>query len=96
MSERLDAHLVRVGLARSRAQAVEAIRAGAVGYLLKNTVSDHGSVARGVCAAGKNGKLANVTERTRIEKFPDGIRYTEDDRRARRCPVLVRRFLPKT
>ncbi len=50
-----------------------------VSYLLKNTVSDHGSVARGVCAAGKNGKLANVTERTRIEKFPDGIRYTEDD-----------------
>ena len=30
MSERLDAHLVRVGLARSRAQAVEAIRAGRV------------------------------------------------------------------
>lgn len=30
MSERLDAHLVRVGLARSRAQAVETIRAGRV------------------------------------------------------------------
>ena len=50
-----------------------------VSYLLKNTVSENGSVARGVCTANPDGTLANVTERTRIETFPDGIRYTEDD-----------------
>lgn len=52
-----------------------------VSYLLKNTVSENGSVARGICAARADGKLASVTERTRIETCPDGIRYTEDDGR---------------
>ena len=50
-----------------------------VGYLLKNTVTENGSVARGVCVAGADGKLANVTERTRIEQRGTGIAYTEDD-----------------
>jgi len=48
-----------------------------VGYLLGNTVTDHGSVARGVCQA-KDGYLTGVVERTRIEKQADGIRFTED------------------
>lgn len=50
-----------------------------VGYLLKNTVTDHGSVARGVCQADADGKLITINERTRIEKFPGGIHFTEDD-----------------
>jgi hypothetical protein len=50
-----------------------------VGYLLKNTVTDNGSVARGVCEADANGKLITINERTRIEKFPGGIHFTEDD-----------------
>ena len=49
-----------------------------VGYHLGNTVTEHGSVARGVCQADENGNLAQVTERTRIEKYADGIHYTED------------------
>ncbi len=50
-----------------------------VSYLLKNTVSENGSVARGVCVPTADGCLANVTERTRIETFDDGtIRFTED------------------
>ena len=49
-----------------------------VGYLLGNTVTENGSVARGVCVADENGYLINITERTRIEKQPDGIRFTED------------------
>ncbi|MCI2046551.1 MAG: nucleotidyltransferase [Faecalibacterium sp.] len=49
-----------------------------VSYLLRNTVSDHGSVARGVCVPRPDGTLASVTERTRIEKYPGGIHYTED------------------
>lgn len=50
-----------------------------VGYLLKNTVTDNGSVARGVCQADAAGKLITINERTRIEKFPGGIHFTEDD-----------------
>jgi len=48
-----------------------------VGYQLGNTVTDHGSVARGVCVT-ENGLLADITERTRIEKRPEGIAFTED------------------
>lgn len=49
-----------------------------VSYLLKNTVSEHGSVARGVCTAHPDGTLAAVTERTCIEPCPGGIHFTED------------------
>jgi hypothetical protein len=50
-----------------------------VGYLLGNTVTDHGSVARGVCNVDENGYLTNIVERTKIEKFEGGIRFIEDD-----------------
>ena len=48
-----------------------------VGYQLGNTVTDHGSVARGGCVT-ENGLLTAITERTRIEKRPEGIAFTED------------------
>ena len=48
-----------------------------VGYLLGNTVTDNGSVARGVCQA-KDGYLTQVVERTRIQKYDGGIHFTED------------------
>ena len=50
-----------------------------VGYLLGNTVTDNGSVARGVCQADSNGNLADIVERTKIEKYEGGIHFTEDD-----------------
>ena len=49
-----------------------------VGYRLGNTVTDNGSVARGVCQTDEAGNLAQVHERTRIEKYEGGIHYTED------------------
>ena len=42
-----------------------------VGYQLKNTVSEHGTVSRGVCQA-VGGDLKKVTERLKIRKYPDG------------------------
>ena len=48
-----------------------------VGYQLGNTVTDHGSVARGVCVT-ENGYLTGIAERTRIEKYEGGIHFTED------------------
>lgn len=46
-------------------------------YLLKNTVSDHGYVARGECEVDENGYLKDVTERTHIEKI-DGQLMSKD------------------
>lgn len=47
-----------------------------VSYLLKNTVSENGTVSRGVCVANPDGTLHSVTERTGIEKYEGGIRCT--------------------
>ena len=49
-----------------------------VGYRVANTLSEHGSVSRGVCATDENGYLTDVVERTKIEKVGDKIIYTED------------------
>ncbi|MBR2309354.1 MAG: nucleotidyltransferase [Oscillospiraceae bacterium] len=49
-----------------------------VGYLLHNTVTENGSVARGVCGVDEKGYLAKIDERTRIEKLENGIHFTED------------------
>ena len=48
-----------------------------VAYLLRNTVTENGSVARGVCRV-EDGFLAGVTERTHIEKRGSDAAYTED------------------
>ena len=49
-----------------------------VGYELGKTVTDNGSVARGVCDTDENGYLTNIVERLRIEKYQGGIHFTED------------------
>lgn len=49
-----------------------------VGYLLKNTLSDTGSVARGVCQLDERGYLRDITERTHIISTVDGPLMTED------------------
>ena len=50
-----------------------------VGYRVCNTLSENGSVARGVCATDANGLLTDVVERTKIEKKNGTIVFTEDD-----------------
>ena len=49
-----------------------------VGYRLKNTVTDAGYVSRGICEVTGEGHLCAVTERTRIEKYGEGIHFSED------------------
>ena len=49
-----------------------------VGYHLRSTITEHGSVARGVCEEDENHYLTKVIERTCIEKDGDDARYTED------------------
>ena len=48
-----------------------------VGYRLHNAMTEHGSVARGVCEL-RDGYLTGITERTHIEKRGDDAAFTED------------------
>ena len=47
------------------------------GYLIENTLTDYGGVARGVCQE-KNGYLEKIVERLNVEKIDGGARFTED------------------
>lgn len=49
-----------------------------VGFELGKTVTDNGSVARGICVTDGNGYLTKIDERTRIEKYEGGIHFTVD------------------
>ncbi len=49
-----------------------------VGYQLGKTVTENGSVARGVCVINSAGFLTQVTERTQIEQYDGGIHFSED------------------
>ena len=50
-----------------------------VGYELDKTVTEHGTVARGVCEMDSDRNLTGVVERTKIAKYPGGIHFTEDE-----------------
>lgn len=50
-----------------------------VGYQLKNTLTENGSVARGCCQMDANGYLETIDERTNIIKTDDGAAYSKDD-----------------
>ncbi|MCX6920805.1 MAG: nucleotidyltransferase [Verrucomicrobia bacterium] len=50
-----------------------------VGFTLKNTLSEHGTVARGVCKADAQGLLTDIDEMTKIAKTPLGGTNTAAD-----------------
>ena len=55
--------------------------ASMIGYMLRNTVSEHGQVTRGICSVSDQGKLLNVTETYRIALQKNGfIIDMENDR----------------
>ncbi len=49
-----------------------------VGYLLRNTTTDNGHVARGLCGVDEAGFLRDIRETTHIITSVDGPLYTED------------------
>ena len=51
-----------------------------VGYQLKNTISEHGSVSRGQCYIDKTGFLQKIIERTHIQKINDHLFYKEENK----------------
>lgn len=50
-----------------------------IGYELKRTLSDNGSVSRGVCNVDVDGNLIDINERTKIYRNEQGIITYEDD-----------------
>ncbi len=48
-----------------------------VGFVLRNTLSEFGSVARGVCEVSETGYLKTIVELTKIEKDGAGAKYTD-------------------
>ncbi|MBR1798743.1 MAG: nucleotidyltransferase [Bacteroidales bacterium] len=58
-----------------------------VGYRLENTLSENGSVSRGVCQTDSNGYLTGMTERTSISRTQEGIMYTDTDGSKKHLPA---------
>ena len=48
-----------------------------VGFVLRNTLSDFGSVARGICQVSADGYLESIVEMTKIERDGNGGRNTD-------------------
>ena len=79
-----------------------------VGYRIKNTVTEQGTVSRGICSSDENGMLTSIVERTKIGIKPDSsIYFTEDgvnlwgftpsylEECAKRFPKFLTENLPK-
>ncbi len=52
---------------------------GMVGYILRNTLSEHGGVSRGVCQCDSHMILKKIVECKKIEKAGAGARYLDGD-----------------
>lgn len=52
-----------------------------VGYNIQNTLSEFGTVSRGICDTDENGNLTDIVERVKIKRDPDGIFYYENNER---------------
>ena len=57
----------------------EKYRYAMVGYKLINTLTENGSVSRGVCSTDENGYLSDIEEKTKIIKTETGAAYTDND-----------------
>ena len=49
-----------------------------VGYRIKNTVTESGTVSRGICTYGEDNKLTSIVERTKVGIRDGEIYFTED------------------
>lgn len=56
----------------------DSARYAMVGFTLRNTLSEHGTVARGVCQCDANGWLQQVVEMLKIEKAGRGAKYSDE------------------
>jgi choline kinase len=57
------------------------LRYAMVGYIVSNTITEHGSVTRGVCKVDGEGRLADINERYNITRRGENISYEDEDER---------------
>lgn len=50
-----------------------------IGYRLGNTLTDNGSVARGICNTDSDGMLTHIVERTKIFKEENGASFEDEN-----------------
>jgi hypothetical protein len=50
-----------------------------VGYKIGNTLSENGSVSRGVCQTDANGNMSEINERTKVYRKDGGIVYENEN-----------------
>lgn len=58
-----------------------------IGYDLSKTLSEHGTVSRGVCQVNERNELVSIKERTKIYREGEGIVYEEGDGSKHSVPV---------
>jgi len=56
----------------------EGIQGCAIGYPVENTLTDHGSVTRGVCEVSSDGSLVRIDERTNVQRFEKTAKASDD------------------
>lgn len=49
-----------------------------VGFVLRNTLSEYGTVSRGLCSGDSNNYLQSIVELTKIEKDGNGAKYADE------------------
>ncbi|MBS1762337.1 MAG: nucleotidyltransferase [Bacteroidetes bacterium] len=54
-------------------------KAAIIGYKLQNTLSEHGTVSRGVCEVDENGNLLSITERTKIYREGEKVFFEDEN-----------------
>ena len=57
----------------AHAETADKMQMGMAGFILKNTVSENGTVTRGVCVVDENGMLEQIHETTGISIRADGV-----------------------
>lgn len=63
-----------------------------VGFRVANTLSDNGTVSRGVCEKDSNGKLISIIERTQIKQIDGNVCYNDNNTWIKldaNCPVSM-------
>lgn len=66
------------GYLRSARDGPDGYAYAMAGYILKNTLSEFGHVARAVCRTTTDNCLADARELLKIQMFSDGVKHTED------------------
>ena len=63
----------------AHAETSDKMQMGMAGFILKNTVSENGTVTRGVCVVDENGMLEQIHETTGISIQADGVHCDSEE-----------------